>query len=94
MHCERQRPVEKIRRHCSRTMTPQSPSKWAPWDLTQVSQSPSAAPSHFPESYQQSEISSLSKVILVPGKARSHRAVEGLSHLGDLMFHQKILHKT
>ena len=27
------------------TMTPQSPSKWAPWDLAQVSQWPSAAPS-------------------------------------------------
>ena len=55
-------------------MTPQSPSMQAPWDLTQFSQSPSAAPLYFPESHQQSEISSLSKVILVLGKARSHRA--------------------
>ena len=54
-------------------MTPQSPSKQAPWDLTQFSQSPSAAQSYFPESHQWSEISSLSKVILVWGKARSHR---------------------
>ena len=39
------------------------------------------------------EISSLSKVILVLGKARSCRVpnlgFRGLSHLGDLMFHQK-----
>ena len=34
-----------------RTMTPQSPSKQAPWDLTQFSQSPSAALSYFPESH-------------------------------------------
>ena len=39
-----------------------------------VSQSSSAAPSYFPESQQWSEISSLSKVNLVLGKARSHRA--------------------
>ena len=52
---------------------PQSPSKQAPWDLTQFSQLPSAAPSYFPESHWQSEISSLSKVILVLGKARSLR---------------------
>ena len=38
------------------------------------SQSPSAAPLYFPESHRWSEISSLSKVILVLGKARSHRA--------------------
>ena len=48
-------------------------SQWAPWDLTQFSQSPSAAPSYFPESHWWSEISSLSKVILVWGKARNHR---------------------
>ena len=36
-------------------------------------ESPSAAPPHFPESHGQSEISSLSKVILVLGKAKSHR---------------------
>ena len=56
-----------------RTTMPQSPSKQAPWDLTQFSQSPSAALSYFPESHQQSEISSLSKVILVSVKARSHK---------------------
>ena len=54
-------------------MTPQTPSKWVPWDLTQFSQSPSAGISYFPESHQLSEISSLSKVLLVWGKARSHR---------------------
>ena len=47
-----------------------SPSKEAPWDLTQFSQSPSADPSCFPESHWQSEISSLSKVILVLGKPK------------------------
>ena len=81
-------------------MTPQSPSKEAPWDLTliQFSQSPSAAPSYFPESHWQSEISSLSKVILVLGKAWSHTApnlgCRGLSHLGDLMFCQKTLQES
>ena len=54
-------------------MTPESPSEQAPGDLTHF-QSPSAASSYFPESHWQSEISSLSKVILVLGKARSHRA--------------------
>ena len=54
-------------------MMPQSPSKEAPWDLTWFSQSPSAAPSYFPEFHWWSEISSLSKVILVFGEARSRR---------------------
>ena len=52
---------------------PPSPSKSASRALTQFSQSPSAAPSYFPESHRWSEISSLSKVILVLGKARSCR---------------------
>ena len=56
-----------------RTMTLQSPSKQAPRDLTQFSQSPSAALLYFPESHLQSETSSLSKVILILGKARSCR---------------------
>ena len=55
-------------------MTPQSPSNETPWDLTQFSQWPSAAPSYLPESHWQSEISSLSKVVLVLGNARSPRA--------------------
>ena len=58
-------------------------SKWAPWDLTQFSQSPSAALSYFPESYQQSEISSLSKVILVLGKAKCCRVQKNSA--GDMM---------
>ena len=81
-------------------MTLQSPSKQAPWDLTQFSQLPSATPSYFPESHWWSEISSLSKVILVSGKASSRRAPNlgcrgcwVLSHLGDLMFHQKTVHE-
>ena len=53
-------------------MMPQYTPKYECWDLTQFFQSPSAAPSYFPESHQWSEISSLSKVILVLGKARSH----------------------
>ena len=72
-------------------------SRQAPWDHTQFYQSPSAAPLYLPESHQQSEISSLSKVIVVLGKARSHRAPNlsrrGLSHLGDLTFCQKSLHE-
>ena len=47
---------------------------WHLWDLTQFSQLSSAALSYFPESHQWAEISSFSKVILVLGKARSHRA--------------------
>ena len=43
------------------------------WDLTQFSQSPSATLLYFPESHWWSEISSLSRLILVFGKARSHR---------------------
>ena len=75
-------------------MAPQSPSKWAPWDLTQFSQSPSAALLYFSESHRWSEVPSLSKVILVLGKARSTGcqiwAEEGLSSLGELMFCQKL----
>ena len=56
-----------------RTMTLQSPSKQAPWDLRQFSQSPSIAWSYFPKSHQWSEVSYFSKVTLVLGKARSHR---------------------
>ena len=67
--------IEKdIRNTVCCTVMPQAPSKLAPWDLTQFSQSPSAIPSYFPESHQWYEISSLSKVILVLGKARSHKA--------------------
>ena len=51
------------------------------------------SPSYFPESHQWSEISSLSKVILVLGKpevtGRQIWTVRGLSHLGDLMFCKK-----
>ena len=57
-----------------RTTMSQSPSKQAPWDLTQFPQSPSAALSYSPESHRWSEITSLSTVLLVWGKARSLRA--------------------
>ena len=77
---------------------PRFPSKKAPQDLTQFSQSPSASLSYFPEFHQWSEISSLPKVILVLGKGRGWGCqiwAEGeLSHLGDLMFHKKTLHET
>ena len=56
---------------------PQSPSRQAPWGLTQFSQSPSAALSYFPEFHQCSESSSLSKgnsfLALFLGKPRSRR---------------------
>ena len=67
--------IPDIRNIVLRAMAPQSPSKWAPWDLTQFSQLPSAALMYFPEYHQLSEISSLSKVILVLEKARSHRVL-------------------
>ena len=57
----------------------------------------SATPSYFPESHRWSEISSLSKVILVLQKPEVPGcqiwAIEGLSQLVDLMFHQKVLHE-
>ena len=56
-------------------------------------QSPSAAPSYFLESHLHFEISSLSKVILVLGRARSWGCqiwtVGGLSHLDDWIFRKK-----
>ena len=75
---------------------PQSPSKEEPWDLT-VLPMPSTAPVYFPESYQQSEISFLSKVILVLSQGTKSELGGGgaaLSHLGDLMFCQKTLHES
>ena len=73
-------------------MTPQSPSKEASWDLTQFSQQlfhcwksfvgiTISCLIYFPESYGCSEISSISKVILVWGKARSCR-VPNLGSMG------------
>ena len=64
---------EDTRNTVHRTMTAQSPSNRAPRVLTQFSRSPSTAQLNFSESHQQSEICSLSKVILVLGKARSLR---------------------
>ena len=64
---------EDTRNIVHRTMMSQTPSKQAPWDLTQFSQLPSAT-HHIFLNHQWSEICSLSKVILVLGKARSHRA--------------------
>ena len=64
---------EDIKNIVHKTMTPQSPSKLALWDLTQFPQPPLAAPLHSPESHWWFEISSFSKVVLVLGKARSHR---------------------
>ena len=62
MYYEKQRhllrKIQDTKNAVHRTMTPQFPSKQAPWDLTQFSQSPSAALSYFPESHQQSKISS------------------------------------
>ena len=61
-------------------------------------ESPSAALSYFPESHQRCEVFSLPNVIIVLGKARSHKLPNlihrGLSRLGDLMFCPKPLHKT
>ena len=55
-------------------------------------------PSYFPESQWLSEISSFSKVNLVLGKTRSCKVPNlgcsgGLSHLGNLIFCWKTLHK-
>ena len=64
----------RYKKHCTKDNDASVPFKVPPWDLTQFSQSPSAAPSYFPESHWWSKISSLSKVILVLGKARSRKA--------------------
>ena len=76
-------------------MMPKFPLKQAPLDLTHFSQSPSAARLCFPGSHQRSEISSLSKVILIWGKARSLRVPNlgrrgAVNHVGDL---RKIMKK-
>ena len=88
---------EGTRNIAHRTMTPQPPSKLAPGDLTPFSPLPSSALLYFPKFHWQPEISSLSKVILVLEKSRSHRAqnlgCRGAESPGDLMFYQKNLHK-
>ena len=71
----------RYKKHCTQDNDASLPFKVAPWDLTQFSHSPSAAPLYFHESHRQSEISSFSKMILVLGKARSHRA-PNLGHSG------------
>ena len=85
------------KKHCTYYNDAKVPFKIGPWDLTQFYQWPSAALLYFPESHQWSEIFFLSKVILVLGKPEVGRrqtgAVGGLSHLGDLKFRQKTLHK-
>ena len=72
----------RYKKHCKLDKDTSVPLKYVPWDLTQFSQSLSAAPLYFPESHLRSEISFLSKVILVLGKARSSRATN-LSHRGS-----------
>ena len=64
----------KHKKYVHRIMMPQSPSKQTLWNLIQFFQLPSADPSYFSESQWWSEIPSLSKMILVLGKARSRRA--------------------
>ena len=65
---------------------------------SQFSQSPSAALLYFPESHRWSEISSLSKVTLAFGKARSCRSPNLVCRVaespGDLMICQKTLCET
>ena len=43
--------IQETRNIVHRTMMPRSPSEWAPWDLTQFSQWPSATLPYFPESH-------------------------------------------
>ena len=80
--------IEPTRNIVHRTMTTQSPSNWHLGNLHSSPGISSTLkhcvksyvgmaisyPVHFPESQGQSEISSLSKVILVMGQARSFRA--------------------
>ena len=65
---------ENTRNIAHRTVTPQPLSQQAPWGLTQLSQSPSAALLYFPAPRRWSEIHSLSKGILVLEKASSFKA--------------------
>ena len=64
----------RYKKHCTYGNDVSVPFKVGTLDLTQFSQLPSAASSYFPESHQWSEISSLSKVNFILGKARNHRA--------------------
>ena len=63
----------RYKKHCTEGNDISVPFKVGTLGLTQF-RSPSAAQSYFPESHLWSEISSLSKAILILGKARSHRA--------------------
>ena len=63
----------RYKKHCTQDNNASVPFKVSTLGLPQFSQSPSAAPSYFPKSHQWYEIFSLSKVILVLGKARSHK---------------------
>ena len=67
--------------HCTEDNDTSVPFEVGTWDLTKFSESPSAVQSYFLEYHQWSEISSLSKVILVLGKARSCR-VPNLGYSG------------
>ena len=81
---------EDTRNTVHRIMLPRCSLKKAPWDLTQFSQLPSISLLYFPESHQQSGISSLSTVILVLRKARSCRVLNlscrGAELPGSLIF--------
>ena len=65
----------RYRKHCTQDNDGSVLFKVGYLDLTQFSQLPSATPCYFPESHWWSEISSLSKVILVFGKDRGRRVL-------------------
>ena len=88
---------EDTRNIVHKTVTPQSPSKEAPWDLTQFSQS-SQLPCHIFLNLTDSLKSLLFQrwfSFWEKPEVAGHQvwAVVGLSHLHDLMFHKKTLHK-
>ena len=84
----------RYKKHCTQDNDAAVPFKVGILGPPQFSQSPSAATSYFPKSHQWSEISSLWKVILVLGKARSHRApnlgYKGAESPGWDMMHKQV----
>ena len=84
----------RYKKHCTKDNDTSVPFKVGTLGPHTVLPIASAALSYFPESHWWSEILSLSKVILVWGKARNHRepnlGVGELSHLGDFIIHPKL----
>ena len=86
---------KRYKKHCTEDNDASVPFKVGTLRLHTVLPITISCPVVYFESHWKSESSSLSKVILVLGKAGCQIwALVGLNHLGGLMFHQKTLHQT